>query len=108
MSIAVWTAADTACRVTIARLAVTFVVTAPGAKLRAVESGKQSSATHLPRDRGQCILRTGRPSGSVLRGVVHAQAGAAVGVAHHYAPKLVHGDVVSLRPSAVLSSKLSK
>ncbi len=96
MSIAVWTAADTACRVTIAKLATTLVVSAPGAELCAVEGDKQSLAAHLPRDRGQCILGTGRAGGGVLRGIVHARAGAAVGVAHHYAPKLVHGDVVEV------------
>src|SRR6267143_5821021 len=96
MSIAVWTAADTACRVTIAKLATTLVVSAPGAELCAVEGGEQSWAAHLPRDRGQRILRTGGSSGGVLRRVVHARAGAAVGIPHQYAPNLVHGDVVEV------------
>src|SRR6266849_7409808 len=97
MFITVLVAADTACWVAIAKLPATLVVTAPGAKLRAVESGKQSSATYLPCDCGQRILRTCRAGGGVLRGIVHARAGAAIGVAHQYAPKLVHGNVVEVQ-----------
>src|SRR5258708_32085706 len=96
MSVAVWTAADTACRVTVAKLAAAFDVASLGAELRAVEGGKQSSAAHLPRDRGQRVLRSGRARGGVLRSIVHARARAAVRVAHHHAPKLVHGDVVEV------------
>src|ERR1700731_2136639 len=95
-SIAVRTAADAACRITIAKLAATFVVTAPGAELRAVEDGEQSSAAYLPRDRGQRILRSGWTGRSILRGIVHTRAGAAIGVTHQHAPKLVHGDVVEV------------
>jgi hypothetical protein len=50
------TASDTVCRITIAKLAATFVVTATGAELRAIESGKQSEATHVTRDRAERIL----------------------------------------------------
>src|SRR6266850_6813371 len=70
--IAVRAAADATRRITITKLAATYVVAALGPELRAVEGGKQSSAAHLPRDRGQCILRTGGTSGGVLRRVVHA------------------------------------
>src|SRR5258708_34381609 len=96
MSVAVWTAADTACRVTVAKLAAAFDVASLGAELRAVEGGKQSSAAHLPRDRGQRVLRSGRAGGGVLRGLVPAPAGAAAGVAHHPAPKLSHGKSVEI------------
>src|SRR6266481_1760894 len=96
MFITVLVAADTARRITITKLAATFVVAAPGAELRAVERGKQASAAHLPRDGGQRILGTGRAGGGVLRGIVHTRACAAIGVAHEYAPKLVHCDVVEV------------
>src|SRR5512140_1124718 len=98
--ITVLVAADTACRIAITKLAATYVVAALGPELRPVEGGKQSSAAHLPRDRGQCVLRTGWTSGGVLRGVIHARARAAVGVAHQYAPNFVHGDVVEVEQVA--------
>src|SRR5712692_6616 len=100
MSITVLVAADTACRVTITKLAAPFDVAGLGAELRAVEGCKQAASSHLPRDRGQRILRTGGAGGGVLRGIVHARACAAIGVAHHYAPRLVHSDVVEVQQVA--------
>src|SRR5260370_16616723 len=78
MFIAVLVAADTACRVTITKLAATFVVPAAGAELRAVEGGKQSSAAHLPRDRAQSVLRTRGARGGALPGVLHPLAPATI------------------------------
>src|SRR5258708_1832390 len=95
-SIAVRTAADTACRIAIAKLAATLVVAAPSAELRAVEDGEQSLAAHLPRDRGQRILRTGWTGRGILCGIVHTRAGAAIGLTHQHAPNLAHGDVVEV------------
>src|SRR6266850_659269 len=94
--IAVLIAFDAARGIPVAKRAAAFIVAVLGPELCAVEGSEQSSATHLPRDRGQRILRSRRPSGSVLRGIVHACPGAAVGVAHQYAPKFVHRDVVEI------------
>src|ERR1700704_3590859 len=86
VSITVLVPPDTARRIAVTKLTAAFIISAPGGKLCAVKSGKQSPAAHLPRNRGQSVLRTGRASGGVLRCIVHARTGAAVGIAHQYAP----------------------
>src|SRR6267143_265060 len=96
MSVAVLVTAETTRGITVAQAAAANDVGGPGSELSAVQDGKQSSATHLPRDCGQRILRAGRASGGVLRGIVHARAGAAIGVAHQYPPKLVHRNVIEV------------
>src|SRR5207245_3806479 len=95
--LAVRVAADSLGGVAMAQLAATFVVTVVPAELRAVEDCKQAAAAHLARDSGERILRAGRTLSGVLRAVVYAVAGAAVGVADQHAPDTVDGDVVDVR-----------
>ena len=93
MFIAVRVAPDSARGIAEAEFPATFVVAGLGAELRAVKGSKEATAAHLTGDGCQGILRASGAGRGILRRVVHARAGAAVGVAHQHASKFIHGDV---------------
>src|SRR5262249_53955025 len=70
------------------------------AEVGAVPGGEQPSTSHLPGKGGQRILRSRWAGGGVLRGIGNAATGAAIGVSHQHAPKLVHRDVVEVEQVA--------
>src|SRR5439155_21892226 len=76
------------------------VVAVARAELRAVKGCKQATATHLPRDGSQRILRGGRTVGCILRLIRYAGAGTAIGITDQHPPELINRNVVEVEQVA--------
>jgi hypothetical protein len=91
---------DPACGITEAEFPATLIIAAASAELRAVESGKQAAPAGLAGYSCQRVLRGYRACCGVLAWIGYARAGAAIGIAHQHAAKLVDRDVIKVEQVA--------
>ena len=91
---------DPACSITEAEFPAAFIIAVAGAKLRAVESGKEAAATGLAGNSSQRVLRGYGACCGVLSWIGHARASATIGIANQHAAKLVDRDVIKVEQVA--------